>query len=172
MTCWEQIDGRVLNQGDLLRGIDIPVIRTSFPGGDDGEEVSLDVDTANVIVITQSCDLEQGKTPTVLVAQFYSLSEFETVNSNYKAKGKWNDVARGRVEGLHLLRSPENPDEVAKCLVVDFRALSSLPVEYVSKFAGESGRRWRLQPPYLEHFSQAFGRYFMRVALPRELSGF
>jgi hypothetical protein len=31
------------------------------------------------------------------------------------------------------------------------------------------GKRYRLQSPFLEHFSQSFGRFYMRVALPEFL---
>jgi hypothetical protein len=31
---------------------------------------------------------------------------------------------------------------------------------------------WRLQSPYLEHFSQAFARFFMRVGLPSAVPPF
>lgn len=42
----------------------------------------------------------------------------------------------------------------------------SLPHAYLSRHAAGLGRRWRLQPPFLEHYSQAFARFFMRVGLP------
>ncbi|MEZ2279409.1 MAG: hypothetical protein ACBR12_21120, partial [Microcoleus sp.] len=32
--------------------------------------------------------------------------------------------------------------------------------------------RWRLKSPYLEHFSQAFARLFMRVGLPSAIPPF
>lgn len=168
MGCWQTTSGKSLNQGDLLRGISIPLVRASFPNGEEGGPVPLDVELADVVVLTQSCDLEQRKTATVLVATAYCRADFEAANENYKAKGKWKEVARGRVEGLHLLRSPEAPNDLENFLVLDFRKLASLPIGYVSNFAGGHGERWRLLSPYLEHLSQAFGRYFMRVALPDE----
>jgi hypothetical protein len=45
----------------------------------------------------------------------------------------------------------------------------SLPVAYLANHAGQQGDRWRLQSPYLEHFSQAFARFFMRVGLPVQI---
>jgi hypothetical protein len=34
------------------------------------------------------------------------------------------------------------------------------------------GPRWRLKPPFLEHLSQAFARFFMRVGLPSTIPEF
>jgi hypothetical protein len=38
--------------------------------------------------------------------------------------------------------------------------------------AAALGNRWRLQSPFLEHFSQAFARFFMRVGLPSAVPPF
>lgn len=56
--------------------------------------------------------------------------------------------------------------------VVDFRRVYSLPLEYVRNFASEAGDRVRLLPPYREHLSQAFARFFMRVGLPVDIPPF
>jgi hypothetical protein len=126
------------------------------------------VGQANIIVISQSCDLEQTKVRNVIVAQTYSLDEFETVNPLYEKKGKWNEVVRGRVEALHLLPPTGNSTDARSWILVDFRHIYSLPFGYVERFAEGTGDRWRLQSPYLECLSQAFGRFFMRVALPTD----
>ena len=73
---------------------------------------------------------------------------------------------------LHLLQSPTNPQSQADHLVVDFQEIYSLPEEYLRRVAEGMGSRWRLDSPYLEHFSQAFARMFMRVALPQDLPKF
>jgi hypothetical protein len=168
MAPWLRVNGAVLNQGDLLRDIAIPSIQPSFPDCAEDGTVPLYVGQANIIVVSQSCDLEQKKIPNVVVIQTYTLDEFELVNPSYKAKGKWNEVARGRVEALHLLPPTENSSDPRSWVLVDFRTIASLPVEYVERFATFAGDRWRLQSPYVEGFSQAFGRFFMRVALPTD----
>jgi hypothetical protein len=81
-------------------------------------------------------------------------------------------VRQGRVEGLHLLASQIDPSNNRSCLVADFREIYSLPIEYLKQHAESLGPRWRLQPPYLEHFSQAFARFFMRVGLPASIPPF
>jgi hypothetical protein len=64
---------------------------------------------------------------------------------------------------LHLLSSPANPENNREALVVNFREIYTLPYEYILKYATELGSRWRLKSPYLENYSQAFARIFMRV---------
>ena len=51
--------------------------------------------------------------------------------------------------------------------IVDFHEIYTLPhifLESLLQVRNES--RLRLRPPYREHLSQAFARYFMRVGLP------
>jgi len=166
MAIWGSTRGKVLNQGDFLPKIQIPSVTTSFPREDADGQVPVSITIADVIVISQSCDLELHKIPFVVVAQIFGVPNFEEVNPSFKKKGVWKEVANGRVESLHLLASPTDPGDLQCCYVVDFRLIASLPIDFVENFAEACGDRWRLTPPYLENLSQAFGRFFMRVALP------
>ena len=56
--------------------------------------------------------------------------------------------------------------------VVDFREIHSLPFEYVLDFVKTKSERPRLNSPFLEHLSQAFARFFMRVGLPTQIPRF
>ncbi len=109
------------------------------------------------------------KVSQVLVCTINLISEFEEANPAFAKKGRWNDVLKGKVEGLHLLASPTNPDNNRDALVVNFREMYTLPYKYLLKHATELGSRWRLKSPYLEHFSQVFARLFMRVGLPSSI---
>jgi hypothetical protein len=68
--------------------------------------------------------------------------------------------------------SPVKADDNMDAHIVDFREIHSLPVLFLASHAGKLGRRWRLKPPYLEHFAQAFARFFMRVGLPSAIRKF
>ena len=100
------------------------------------------------------------------------IQTFEKRNPEFTKKGKWNDVRKGRMEGLHMLEPLGNSTSNREALVVDFREIYSLPFEYLVKHATELGSRWRLKSPFLEHFSQAFARFFMRVGLPSTIPEF
>ena len=134
--------------------------------------MEVEVNEFDLIVLTQSCDLDNKKVSQVVLCPIYPISEFEEANPPFAKKGKWNEVLRGRIEGLHLLASPTNPGNNREALVVDLRQIYTLPYEYLVKHATELGSRWRLKSPYLEHFSQAFARLFMRVGLPSSIPPF
>lgn len=161
-------------QGDYLPQCLVPVPIEGFAAtARAGEEVELPCDLYDLVIVTQSCDLLKSQKPRfVALSPIYQIAEFEAVNESFKKKGKWNDVLRGRIEGLHLLASPENPANNREALVVDFREVHSLPYAYLEDHASETGPRWRLRSPYLEHFSQTFARFFMRVGLPSNIPTF
>jgi len=121
---------------------------------------------------TQTCDLAHKKVSLVALCPIHTLASFEERNPKFRQKGKWEEVRRGRVEGLHLLASPTDPANNRKALVVDFGQIISLPFEYLTQRARNLGKRWRLNSPFLEHFSQAFARFFMRVGLPSSIPQF
>ncbi len=167
---WMQAQGPKLAQGDYLPRCLVPFFEPDFGGGDGVQDVP--VREYDCIVLTQSCDLENDKAPLVALCPIYAISEYEKVNPKLAEPGAWERVRQGRIEGLHLLASQVNPDENRSCLVADFREIYSLPIGYLTKHASSLDRRWRLQSPYLEHFSQAFARFFMRVGLPSSIPSF
>lgn len=166
---WIQINDGKLAQGDLLKDCLVPIFDSDF-GSADPETVP--VLGADLIVVTQSCDLEQGKAMLVALCPIHALTVFEEQNPDFKHKGRWEEVRKGRIEGLHLLASPVCPEDSREALVVDFGEIYSLPVHYLTMRTGKLGLRWRLDSPFLEHFSQAFARYFMRVGLPSSIPRF
>ena len=51
--------------------------------------------------------------------------------------------------------------------VVDFHDVYTIPRTFLESLLHRRGQpRLRLRPPYREHLSQAFARFFMRVGLP------
>ena len=126
----------------------------------------LTIHTVDLVIVTQSCDLTNAKNGLVALCPIYSLKVFESVNPSYAKKGHWEEVRKGRREGLHLLASPTDPGNGREAFVTNFREIYSLPFGYLAQHAASLGSRWRLDSPFLEHFSQAFARFFMRVGLP------
>lgn len=167
---WNQVDGAELFQGDFLPRCLIPFFHPDYGATDKTEHVP--VKEYDCIVLTQTCDLEHGKAPLVALCPVFPISKYEKVNTGFQKKGAWERVRMGKVEGLHLLASMDDPEANRACLVANFREIYSLPIEYLQEHAKNLGRRWRLQSPYLEHFSQAFARFFMRVGLPSAIPSF
>lgn len=166
---WAQVNEPTLRQGDHLRDCCVPI----FVDPSDGSGThNIPVDVYDLIVLTQSCDLDRAKIRLVAMCPIFPVAEFEKKNPEFKKKDKWNQVRKGRVEGLHMLGSQLDPDNNREALVVDFREIYSLPYEYLLKHATQLGPRCRLKSPFLEHFSQAFARFFMRVGLPSSIPEF
>ena len=170
MPWWSGVQGSELAQGDYLPRCLVPFFTPDYGTKNATEDVL--VKEYNCIVVTQSCDLEQHKAPLVALCPIYHISEYQKVNPKFSAKGIWEQARRGRFDGLHMVASQDDPMDNQTSLVVDFREVYSLPFEYLSQHAFSLGRRLRLQPPYLEHFSQAFARFFMRVGLPSSIPRF
>jgi hypothetical protein len=171
LVWWDIVEGENLAQGDLLECCPIPRFCPT-PYSDEDEVHRVDVEEFDCLIMTQSCDLENEKARLVALCPVYTVSEFEKVNPNYKERGQWEQVRKGRVEGLHLLAPKIDPFDPANCIVVDFREIYSLPVEHLRQLAASAENRRRLCSPFLEHFSQAFARFFMRVGLPSAIPSF
>jgi hypothetical protein len=170
MPFWTLAQGHELAQGDFLPNCFVPVVPNDFAPA--VQPVVIPVRQGDLIVLTQSCDLANLKTGLVALCPIHSLSAFEAVNPQFGKKGAWEEVRKGRREGLHLLASPSNPTISRESLVVNFREIYSLPIGYLRQHAAHLSQRWRLQSPFLEHFSQAFARFFMRVGLPSAVPPF
>ncbi len=157
-----------LRQSDYLPRCLIPIVPPDFGNTDQPGQTAV----ADLVIISKSCDLEQKRLRLVATCPIVAISEFEIANPSFTKKGRWNDVLKGRYEGLHLLASPTHPDDNRQALVVDFREIYSLPFDYLVARARQLGPRWRLRSPHLEHFAQAFARLFMRVGLPSTIPRF
>ena len=169
---WDSVSGTTIRQGDYILDCPVPVYAEQFREQKHEIEIAVDIESYDLVVVTQSCDLEQNKVRLVAMCPIYSLENYEVINPEFAKKGRWEEVRKGRIEGLYLLSSPTNPENNRECLVVDFREIYSLPFEFLTKHAESLEGRWRLRSPYLEHFSQAFARFFMRVGLPANIPPF
>jgi len=167
---WKMISESKLQQGDVLDGCAIPIVQSDFRY--DTEEGEIDVEIRRLIVATQSCDLENAKAPYVALCPIYTLSEFRETNTRFASKDQCENVRRGKVEGLYMLPSPSDPNDNQQAFIVDFRMIVSLPIEYLSSHAITIGDRPRLNSPFVEHYSQAFARFFMRVGLPSQIPAY
>jgi hypothetical protein len=172
---YEIVSGSELQQGDFLDDCPIIVPPEKFvvpEGTGRVENVKVNVQTYDVLIMSQSCDLVQEKIDLVLVCPHWSLSEIEQANQFFRSDRGKEEIRRGNVPGYHMLASCELEGFEKEVRVVDFRAVFSLPMDFVKDFASRKGRRVRLLPPYREHLSQAFARFFMRVGLPVNIPAF
>lgn len=165
---WYEIaEDEELFQGDIIESCPIIVPPSTIE-----DECNVDVIEYDAIIMSQSCDLINRKLELVLVCPIWPLSEFESRNPSYKNPKMKESLRRGYLPGYHLLNKCEIEGFETEYLVVDFRSVYSVPFDFLVKLARKKGRRLRLLPPYREHLSQAFARFFMRVGLPVDIPPF
>jgi hypothetical protein len=191
---WEEVDaGEPLMQGDLVQACPVATFKDDLAfKTEDSIDALLDtlakgvgIQTVRSIVMTQACDLAEKKVRNAILCSAHTLDEFRSDwEDDWKTKKglapKDNDwkshiggIKASRTWNFALLHKRDAGDGVqitTSTLVVDFHEVFSLPVEFLQLWLTKSGqRRLRLLPPYREHLSQGFARFFMRVGLPVDI---
>lgn len=138
---------------------------------------------ADVVVMTQACDLEEHKVANITLCPHVGLSGYRTrweqklkekdqlPSTSAKVDKAWarvcRDIRDGFVWNLAMLNQYEQSPHSFEQRVVDFHYVYTLPREFLESLLRQRGNpRCQLLPPYREHLSQAFARFFMRVGLP------
>jgi hypothetical protein len=172
-----------LTQGDLI--LNCPLIAWKaepFPLHQKLEPETLrtmaDAVQANVVVMTQACDLEQEKVSNVVLCPYHSLAELHPVwetqmrsQSQHPTSKAWKAycerICNGYVWNLAILNGGNTTTLNTEHCIVDFHEVYTIPRNFLESLLQQRGHpRLRLLPPYREHLSQAFARFFMRVGLP------
>lgn len=176
--------GETISQGDIILGCPIlnwlPTSATPLTG------VSLkdyaDAFTEDVIVMTQACDLEHRKVQNIVLCPHLSLSAFRVswqrwMESRNQApsekawKSLCSDILAGYVWNQTMIDACADLRLPMETRVVDFHEVFTLPRTFIENWLQQSGNnRLRLRPPYREHLSQSFARFFMRVGLPQPIT--
>lgn len=181
-TWYEVVEGEDLLQGDSLdhclillppSADDLKAALAPQEGAEgDSPTVKGTIVEYDVIVVTHSCDLLQDSINSVLVSPLLTLEEIAEDKPQFAHKKMKEHMRQGHNPGYHMLAACAIPDADRSVRVADFHTVFSLPVPYAKQIAIANGKRLRLQSPYREDFSQAFARFFMRVALPVEIPEF
>jgi hypothetical protein len=166
---YDIIDDLEILQGEIIMECPIMEPPTEIKtGGDFEARVSI----YNVIILSQSCDLVARKISLVLVCPFWTLEQFAQRDATFGSNERKENLRRGDFPGFHLLNKCTLEGFETDYLVVDFRNVYAVPITQLLALAKQRGRRLRLLPPYREHLSQAFARFFMRVGLPTDIPSF
>ncbi|MDD3568838.1 MAG: hypothetical protein PHT92_10610 [Bacteroidales bacterium] len=159
-----------LEQGDFVPDCPIVIPPDSII---ENEQIDVEINLIDSIVLSQSCDLLNNNIDIVLVCPYYSLKAFlqsipEEQTKTNKARNKTIDnLRKGFLPGYHLLNKQE--DFFNDYQVVDFRNVYGINIDSLKSICRKLPNRVRLMPPYREHLSQSFARYFMRVGLPQDI---
>jgi hypothetical protein len=176
-----------LTQGDII--LNCPIVRWS--SADFNAETQSDVKSlkslveaaeVDVVVMTQGCDLENRKVENIILCPHFSLDQYQkdweetmrnlTQNPTKKAWGKYcDDIKNGYLWNLSMLNEGKIGELSLTHRIVDFHEVYTLPRTFLESWLQSKDQsRLRLRPPYREHLSQAFARFFMRVGLPTGIS--
>lgn len=160
---YEFVDGTTdIQQGERIENCPI-VIPPSNIGEED--EIDIQIKDYNVVILSQSCDLENNKIDIVLVAPYWTFDEIAQIDKSLVSKKNKNNFRKGIIPGYHLLDKCDLDELKSEHIIVDFKNIYGVDIDFLREYVQDK-QRIRLLPPYREHLSQAFARHFMRVGLP------
>lgn len=166
---YEVVEGADLEQGDLLLRCPVvmPAPDLAFPFPKD--PIPAIVNTFDVVVMTQSCDLVNEKVTEVILCPHWDLNQAGEMDPSLAKREVYQAIRKGYRYRYLMLAASDIPGLPMGIRIVDFGRIFSLPKAFVRQFAASQGKRLRLCPPYREHLSQALARFFMRVGLPQDI---
>lgn len=176
-----------LTQGDLIFDCPVSVWKKDIPNLARKNEVevlksSTEIISADVVVMTQACDLENNKIsnitlcPHIAVSDYKLLLEAEVIQKGESLTSKrWNkyikELENGTIWHQSLLNNCDNKKLQFEHRIVNFYEVYTIPRVFLEGVLRKRKTlRPRLLPPYREHLSQAFARFYMRVGLPAPIN--
>ncbi len=159
-------------QGDVLFGCPIANPQYNFDEGEVNEPVDTEIIEYDVILLSQSCDIQNEKIKLVLVSPVHTLTKFIEAKPEFSAKRMKEKLKDGEFHAYHLLNKPNKSNFIDDFFVVDFHNVYGVPIDTLRSMIKKQKRRLTLISPYTEHLSQSFARYFMRVGLPSDIPSF
>ena len=130
--------------------------------------VPLDIIEISGIVLSQSCDIQNEKIESIIICPIWSLKFFIEKGGWFSSSHAREDLRQGKIPEYHLLQRFEGKELPEDFYFVDFHRIYSVPKNFIEAIIKDKPHK-RLLPPYREHLSQSFARYFMRVGLPEDI---
>ena len=169
-----QEDSTDITQGGIIKGCPVPILK-ELDISEEGQSVKAEISIIDGIVLTQACDIANKKVDNIILCSIISKSEFEEIqrskNKNEKEISKGIlGIIKGQQNSYHIINNYKSEEFSQDYYIINFKDIFSIPLDVACAIAKRNGKRLRLCPPYREHLSQAFARYFMRVGLPINIS--
>jgi hypothetical protein len=151
-----------LSQGDILD--DCPLVfwkeqTREVAEGDKPQSLE-----SRVIILTQACDLANGKTTRVVVAAVHEAVDL-VQSGRLKEKVIRDHVCKGQVYGWYFLPADMTRVGFPESLV-DLRDLHTVPMALLEGLQARGKHVGRLMTPYREHLAQHFSVTYSRIGLP------
>ena len=162
-----------ITQGDLIPQCPVllqtPDLYAAIRDGGQESDTTLETETYDIVVLSQACDIVNDKIDSIVVCAVWPLRELMSSNDYYNSSDGRESLRQGKEPAYHLLDRYQSDEVTMEYSVVDFHRIYALPKDYIRDAAADAKARLRILPPYREHLSQAFARYFMRVGLPIDI---
>ena len=147
-----------LSQGDIV--VDCPILAWNLDATDVSTRQSREY-SVTVIVMSQACDLAQGKSDRVVVAVVHRAQRLVELGTLKPAQIR-DQIRLHRIFGWYFLpANGEFPESL-----VDLRDLHTVPRKLLEQLIADGKRACRLVTPYREHLAQQFATTYARIALP------
>lgn len=151
-----------VDQGDIIGPVRlIAVSQSTF---ESRGEVDAEQWDAQIIVLTQTCDLFEHKTKRALVAQVFDAEKL-IADGILKPADVRGNLRSGRVYGWYFL--PRSDELQLPEMIVDLRQLHTVLLAMLAALCRAGQRRGRMQPLYREHLAKHFADSYSRIGLPQ-----
>lgn len=149
-----------LDQGDIIDGCLLLDLATFDLDGT--TPPTMDYALQRVVVLTQTCDLANAKTRTIVAAVVLD-AQWLVDEHRLKPADIRGPVRAGRVWGWYFL--PKSTDLGLPELIVDFRQLHTVRMDLLTALCRRGQRKARIQPLYREHLAKHFADTYSRIGL-------
>jgi hypothetical protein len=168
--------GVSLTQGDII--FRCPLLTWKNDAVEENLKEAAIAIEADILVITQACDLENSNVTNIALCAHWALSAYRDdweLARQAQGKTKKDDAWRSHCDSIRngyvwskvMLNGSDAGTPGMEHRIVDFLQVYTLPRLFLESLVAQRGEsRFRLRSPYREHVSQAFARFFMRVGLP------
>lgn len=150
-----------INQRDIIDDCPVAMVTTCVLGK--AESAKTETELHRTIVLTQACDLANGKADRIVSASIFD-AEGMVKRGVLKAADIKGPIRMGRVWGLYFL--PAHPASGMGEMVVDLRRLHTTHLILMEDLCRASRRKARLLTPYREHLAKFFADTYCRIGLP------
>jgi len=167
---YEVVEDSSLLQGDLLDECPIIIPPPDFKATQSETLIPIRAEFYNVVVMSQSCDIQTKKVQFVLVCPYWPLQDYAEAHENFEDDNLKEMVRQGNTPGFHMINECTLDGFERNIGIVSFREVYGVSLDLISEIAKE--KHLRIRSPYREHLSHAFGSFFSRVALPTSIRRF
>ncbi len=112
------VEGEDLEQGDFIDECEVVVphytllnlVDETIPANQPTFQVAAKTDVYNLVIISQSCDLENGKLDYVLMSPRWSYIEYAEINDEFKKLDRLEQIRQGKQHRYCMLNKSDLVD--------------------------------------------------------------